>query len=115
MAVPRQGNPIVGMGMDSDIPEVKQISSQWSGKRTSRWAIPATYSRNQDFFPPISFLAGGTLASPAYSLEGQILKMKLKYFCHLMRRKDSLEKSLMLGAIERKRRGRQRMRWTNRQ
>ncbi|KAF7251346.1 Retrovirus-related Pol polyprotein from type-2 retrotransposable element R2DM [Varanus komodoensis] len=43
--------------------------------------------------------------------KGQILKMKLKYFGHLMRRKDSLEKSLMLGAIEGKRRGRQRMRW----
>ncbi|KAF7252108.1 putative uncharacterized transposon-derived protein F52C9.6, partial [Varanus komodoensis] len=46
------------------------------------------------------------------SLEGQILKMKLKYFGHLMRRKDSLEKPLMLGTIEgKRRRGRQRMRW----
>ncbi|XP_077202800.1 carbonic anhydrase 9 [Paroedura picta] len=50
--------------------------------------------------------------SPDCSLEGQILKMKLKCFGHLMRRKDSLEKSLMLGAIEgKRRRGRQRMRW----
>ncbi|KAF7247766.1 Adenylate cyclase type 1 [Varanus komodoensis] len=46
------------------------------------------------------------------SLEGQIVKMKLKYFGHLMRRKDSLEKSLMLGTIDgKRRRGRQRMRW----
>ncbi|KAF7248144.1 hypothetical protein EYD10_05861 [Varanus komodoensis] len=46
------------------------------------------------------------------SLEGQILKMKLKYFGHLMRGKDSLEKSLMLGTIDgKRRRGRQRMRW----
>ena len=46
------------------------------------------------------------------SLEGLILKLKLQYFGHLMRRTDSLEKTLMLGKIEgRKRRGRQRMRW----
>ncbi|KAF7238964.1 putative uncharacterized transposon-derived protein F52C9.6 [Varanus komodoensis] len=50
--------------------------------------------------------------NPDCSLEGQILKMKLKYFGHLMRRKDSLEKSQMLGTIDgKKRRGRQRMRW----
>ncbi|KAF7246378.1 Matrix metalloproteinase-16 [Varanus komodoensis] len=50
--------------------------------------------------------------NPDCSLEGQILKMKLKYFGHLMRRKDSLEKSLMLGTIDGKRRRvRQRMRW----
>uniref|UniRef100_A0A8D2JA97 Reverse transcriptase domain-containing protein n=1 Tax=Varanus komodoensis TaxID=61221 RepID=A0A8D2JA97_VARKO len=49
--------------------------------------------------------------NPDCSLEGQILKMKLKYFGHLMRRKDSLEKSLMLGTIDGKRRGWQRMRW----
>ena len=47
-----------------------------------------------------------------YSLEGLMLKMKLQYFGHLMRRADSLEKILMLGKIEgRRRRGRQRMRW----
>ena len=50
--------------------------------------------------------------SPEYSLEGLMLKLKLQYFGHLMRRTDSLEKTLMLGKIEgRKRRGRQRMRW----
>ena len=49
--------------------------------------------------------------SPEYSLEGLILKLKLQYFGHLMPRTDSLEKTLMLGKIEGRRRGRQRMRW----
>ena len=50
--------------------------------------------------------------NPEYSLEGLMLKLKLQYFGHLMRRADSLEKTLMLGKIEgRRRRGRQRMRW----
>ena len=49
--------------------------------------------------------------SPDYSLEGQMLKLKLQYFGHLMQRADSFEKTLILGKIEgRKRRGRQRMR-----
>ena len=50
--------------------------------------------------------------SPGYSLEGMMLKLKLQYFGHLMRRVDSLEKTLMLGGIGGRRRwGRQRMRW----
>ena len=50
--------------------------------------------------------------SPGCSLEGLMLRLKLQYFGHLMRRVDSLEKTLMLGGIEgRRRRGRQRMRW----
>ena len=50
--------------------------------------------------------------SPGCSLEGLMLKLKLQYFGHLMRRADSLKKTLMLGKIEgRRRRGRQRMRW----
>ena len=53
--------------------------------------------------------------SPGCSLEGMMLKLKLQYFGHLMRRVDSLEKTLMLGGIEgRRRRGRQRMRWLDR-
>ena len=49
---------------------------------------------------------------PEYSLEGLMLKLKFQYFGHLMRRVDSLEKTLMLGGTEgRRRRGRQRMRW----
>ena len=49
--------------------------------------------------------------SPGISLEGMMLKMKLQYFGHLMRRVDSLEKTLMLGGIGGRRRGRSRMRW----
>ena len=49
--------------------------------------------------------------SPVISLEGMMLKLKLQYFGHLMRRVDSLEKTLMLGGIGGRRRGRRRMRW----
>ena len=49
--------------------------------------------------------------SPEYSLEGLMLKMKLQYFGHLMRRADSFEKTLMLGKTGGRRKGRQRMRW----
>ena len=49
--------------------------------------------------------------SPEYSLEGLMLKLKLQYFGHVMRRTDSFEKTLMLGKNEGGRRGRQRMRW----
>ena len=54
----------------------------------------------------------GKEISPEYSLEGLMLKLKLQYFSHLIRRTDSLEKTLILGKTEgRRRRGRQRMRW----
>ena len=49
--------------------------------------------------------------SPGCSLEGLMLKLKLQYFGHLMQKADSFEKTLMLGKIEGRRRGRQRMRW----
>ena len=66
--------------------------------------VPWTARRfNQHFLKEIS---------PEYSLEGLMLKLKLQYFGHLMRTTDSLEKNLMLGKIEgRRRRGQQRMRW----
>ena len=66
--------------------------------------VPWTASRsNQSILKEIS---------PEYSLEGLMLKLKLQYFGHLMRRTDSLEKTLMLGKIGgRRRRGQQRMRW----
>ena len=52
--------------------------------------------------------------SPEYSLEGLMRKLKLQYFGHLMRRTDSMEKTLLLGKIKgRRRRGQQRMRWLN--
>ena len=66
-------------------------------------AVPWTARSNQSILKEIS---------PEYSLEGLMLKLKLQYFGHLMQRTDSLEKTLMLGKIEgRRRRGRQRMRW----
>ena len=66
--------------------------------------VPGTVRRsNQSILKEIS---------PEYSLEGLMLKLKLQYFGHLVRRVDSLDKTLMLGRIEGKRkRGRQRMRW----
>ena len=70
----------------------KTLESPWTAKRT-----------NQSILKEIS---------PGCSLEGLMLKLKLQYFGHLMRRTDSLEKTLMLGKIEgRRRRGRQRERW----
>ena len=74
----------------------------WCWRRLLR--VPWTARRsNQSLLKEIS---------PGISLEGMILKLKLQYFGHLMRRVDSLEKTLMLGGIGgRRRRGRQRMRW----
>ena len=76
----------------------------WCWRRLLR--VPWTARRsNQSILKEIS---------PEYSLEGLILKLKLQYFGHLIRRTDSLEKPLMLGKIKgRRRRGRQRMRWLN--
>ena len=74
----------------------------WCWRRLLRvpWTAPRS---NQSILKEIS---------PGCSLEGLMLKLKLQYFGHLMRRADSLEKTLMLGKIEgRRRRGRQRMRW----
>ena len=70
----------------------KTLESPWTARRS-----------NQSILKEIS---------PEYSLEGQMLKLKLQYFGHLMRRTDSFEKTLMLGRIEGgRRRGQQRMRW----
>ena len=70
----------------------KTLESPWTARRS-----------NQSILKEIS---------PEYSLERLMLKLKLQYFVHLMRRTDSFEKTLMLGKIEgRKRRGRQRMKW----
>ena len=73
----------------------------WCWRRLLR--VPWTARRsNQSILKEIS---------PEYSLERLMLKLKLQYFGHLMRRTDSLEKTLMLGRIEGKRRGQQRMKW----
>ena len=75
---------------------------QWCWRRLLRVPWTARIS-NQSILKEIS---------PGCSLAGLMLKLKLEYFGHLMRRADSLEKTLMLGKIEdRRRRGRQRMRW----
>ena len=76
-------------------------SELWCWRRLLR--VPWTARRpNQSILKEIS---------PGCSLEGLMLKLKLQYFGHLMQRVDSLEKSLMLGGIGGRRRGRQRMRW----
>ena len=73
----------------------------WCGRRFLR--VPWTARRsNQSILKEIS---------PGFSLEGMMLKLKLKYFGHLMQRVDSLEKTLMLRIGGRRRRGQQRMRW----
>ena len=73
----------------------------WCWKRLLR--VPWTARRsNQSILKEIS---------PKYSLEGLMPKLKLQYFAQLMQRTDSLEKTLVLGKIEGRRRGRQRMRW----
>ena len=95
--------------MDVRLGLIKKAESQridafelWCWRRPLR--VPGTARRsNQSILKEIS---------PEYSLEGLMLRLKLQYFGHLVRRVDSLEKTLMLGGIgARRRRGRQRMRW----
>ena len=90
--------------MDLKKAECRRIDAfeLWCWRRLLR--VPWTARRsNQSVLKEIS---------PGISLEGMMLKVKLQYFGHLMRRMDSLEKTLMLGGIEgRIRRGQQRMRW----
>ena len=99
--------PVVMYGCESwtvKKPECRRIDAfeLWCWRRLLR--VPWTARKsNQCILKEIS---------PWISLEGMMLKLKLKYFGHLMRRLDSLEKSLMLGGIGgRRRRGRHRMRW----
>ena len=99
-------------------PVVVDGCESWTVKKAERWRIDAfelwcwrrllrvpwtTRRSNQSILKEVS---------PGIPLEGMMLKLKLQYFGHLMRRVDSLEKTLMLGGIGgRRRRGRQRMRW----
>ena len=84
------------------VPQLEDAFELWCWRRLLR--VPWTARRsNQSILMEIS---------PGISLEGMMLKLKLQYFGHLMRRVDSLEKTLMRGGIGgRRRRGRQRMRW----
>ena len=80
---------------------VHRVAKSWTRLRTQKKQLLKRY--NQSILKEIS---------PEYSLEGQMLKLKLQYFGHLMWRADSSEKTLMLGKIEgRRRRGWQRIRW----
>ena len=94
--------PVVMYGCESWTGECRRIDAfeLWFWRRLLR--VPWTARRSNQSILKIS---------PGCSLEGLILKLKLQYFGHLMRRDDSFEKTLMLGKIEgRRRRGRQRMR-----
>ena len=99
--------PVVMYGCESwtvKKAECRRIDAfeRWCWRRLLR--VPWTARSNQSILKEIS---------PEYSLEGLMLKLKLQYFGHLMQRADSFEKTLMLGKIEGRRRGRQRMRWLN--
>ena len=95
--------PVVMYGCESWTVKHRRIDGfeLWCWRRLLR--VPWTARRsNQSILKEIS---------PGCSLEGLMLKLKLQYFGHLMRRVDSLEKTLMLGGTGGRRRGRQRMRW----
>ena len=99
-------------------PVVMYGCESWTIKNTEQWRIDAFELwcwRRLLRVPWIARRSNQSVLkeiSPEYSLEGLILKLKLQYFGHLMRRDDSLEKTRMLGKIEgRKRRGQHRMRW----
>ena len=96
--------PVVMYGCELDYEEAEHQTIDafeiWCWKRLLR--VPWTARRSNQSILKIS---------PEYSLEGLMLKLKLQYFGHLMQRTDSFEKTLMLGKIEFRRRGRHRMRW----
>ena len=94
------------------------VCESWTGKKAERRRIDAFelwYWRKLLRVPWTARRSNQSILkeiSPGCSLEGMMLKLKLQYFGHLMRRVDPLEKTLMLGGIEsRRRRGRQKMRW----
>ena len=99
-------------------PVVMYGCESWTIKKPERQRIDAFELQCQRRLLRVPWIAKRSNQSilkeinPEYSLEGLMLKLKLQYFGHLMRRADSFEKTLMLGNIEgRRRRGRQRMRW----
>ena len=98
-------------------PVVMYGCENWTVKKAEHWRIDAFELwcwRRLLRVPWIARRSNQSILkeiSPGCSSEGLMLKLKLQYFGHLMRRVDSLEKTLMLGNIEGRRRGRQRMRW----
>ena len=97
-------------------PVVVYACESWTIKKTEHWRTDAfeLWWRRLSWVPWIARRSNQSILkeiSPGCSLEGLILKLKLQYFGHLKRRADSLEKTLMWGKIEGRRRGQQRMRW----
>ena len=99
-------------------PVVMYVCESWTVKKAERWRIDAFELRCWRRLLRVPWTARRSSQSilkeisPECSLEGMMLKLKLQYFGHLMRRVDWFEKTLMLGGIGgRRRRGRQRMRW----
>ena len=99
-------------------PVVMYGCESWTVKKAERWRIDAfeTVVLEKTLESPLDCRRSNQSIlkeiSPRCSLEGLMLNLKLQYFGHLMRRVDSLEKTLMLGGVRgRRRRGRQRMRW----
>ena len=99
-------------------PVVMYGCESWTVKKAERWRIDAVELSCWRRFLRVPWTARRSNQSilkeisPGCSLEGLMLKLKLQYFGHIMRRVDSLEKTLMLGGIGgRRRRGQQRMRW----
>ena len=96
------------------------MCESWTIKKAERWRIHAfDYGVGEDSWESLGLQRRSNQSilkeiSPEYSLEGLMLKLKLQAFGHLMQRTESLEKTMMLGKIEgRRRRGQQRMRWLN--
>ena len=98
-------------------PVVTYGCESWTIEKAKRWRIDAFELRCWRRLLRVPWTARRSnqsilkKISPEYSLKGLMLKLKLQYFGHLIRRTDSLEKTLMLGKIEGRRRGQQRMRW----
>ena len=114
ITLPTKFHPVKAMVF----PVVMYGCESWTVKKAEHWRIDAfeLWSWRRLFRVPWSARRSNQSIlkeiNPGCSLEGMMPKLKLQYFGHLMRRVDSLEKTLMLGGIEgRRRRGRQRMRW----
>ena len=93
----------VRVGLQRNLSDEVDAFELWCGRRLLRVLWTARRS-NQSILKEIS---------PEYSLKGLMLMLKLQYFVHLIQRANSFEKTLMLGKIEGRRRGRQRTRWLN--
>ena len=105
--------PITSLEIDGEIVETVSVFIFWGSKITTDGDCSHEIKRCLRVPWPVRRSNQSILKeiSPGISLEGMMLKLKLQYFGYFMRRVDSLEKTLMLGGIGDRRRGRQRMRW----